>query len=178
MITDNTKEAVFKLRWFILVLMGLVIFGSYYAYDAVSPIANYIIKDMDISRAQYGLLFSLYSAPNIIMVLLGGIFLDIIGIRKAGTLYAALCVIGVFITASGYTFMIMLLGRLIYGLGSESLIITMDKILSKWFKGKELAFAFGLLITIARLGTFAALILQRGYRRGAIPGIWLSGFRQ
>jgi nitrate/nitrite transporter NarK len=32
----------------------------------------------------------------------------------------------------------------------------MDKILSKWFKGKELAFAFGLLITIARLGTIAA----------------------
>jgi nitrate/nitrite transporter NarK len=33
----------------------------------------------------------------------------------------------------------------------------MDKILSRWFKGKELGFAFGLLITIARLGTFAAL---------------------
>lgn len=153
---EKTKETVLKLRWLVLVLMGLVIFGSYYAYDAVSPIANYIIKGMGISRAQYGLLFSLYSLPNVIMVLLGGILLDIIGIRKAGTLFAALCAIGVFITASGSTFMIMLLGRLVYGLGSESLIITMDKILSRWFKGKELAFAFGLLITIARLGTIAA----------------------
>ncbi len=111
---------------------------------------------MDISSAQFGLFFSVYSLPNIIMVLLGGIFLDIIGIRKAGTIFAALCAIGVFITASGSTFLIMLLGRFIYGLGSESLIITMDKILSRWFKGKELAFAFGLLITIARLGTIAA----------------------
>jgi len=154
--TEKTKETVLKLRWLILVLMGLVIFGSYYAYDAVSPVADYIMKGMGISSAQFGLLFSVYSLPNIIMVLLGGIFLDIIGIRKAGTIFAALCVIGVIITASGSTFLIVLLGRFIYGLGSESLIVTMDKILSKWFKGKELAFAFGLLITIARLGTIAA----------------------
>lgn len=153
---EKTKETVLKLRWLILVLMGLVIFGSYFAYDAVSPVADFIMKGMNISSAQFGLLFSVYSLPNIIMVLLGGIFLDIIGIRKAGTIFAALCVIGVIITAAGSTFLIMLLGRFIYGLGSESLIVTMDKILSKWFKGKELAFAFGLLITIARLGTIAA----------------------
>jgi MFS family permease len=153
---EKKKEAVLKLRWLILVLMGLALFGSYYAYDAISPVADFIIKGMDISSAQFGLFFSVYSLPNIIMVLLGGIFLDIIGIRKAGTIFVALCVIGVFITASGSTFLIMLLGRFIYGLGSESLIVTADKILSRWFKGKELAFAFGLLITVARLGTIAA----------------------
>jgi len=153
---EKTKETVVKLRWLILVLMGLVIFGSYYAYDAISPVADFIMKGMGISNAQFGLFFSVYSLPNIIMVLLGGIFLDIIGVRKAGTIFAALCAIGVIITASSSTFLIMLLGRFIYGLGSESLIITMDKILSRWFKGKELAFAFGLLITIARLGTIAA----------------------
>ena len=153
---EKTKETVLKLRWLILVLMGLVIFGSYFAYDAVSPVADYIMKGMSISSAQFGLLFSVYSLPNIIMVLLGGILLDIIGIRKAGAIFAALCTIGVFISASGSTFLIVLLGRFIYGLGAESLIVTMDKILSKWFKGKELAFAFGLLITIARLGTIAA----------------------
>jgi len=154
---EETKEKVLKLRWLIMVLMGLVIFGSYYAYDAVSPIADYIIKGMGLSRAQYGLLFSYYSLPNFIMVLLGGIFLDKIGIRKAGALFAALCALGVFVTAAGFTFQMMLWGRFIYGLGSESLIITMDKILSKWFKGKELSLAFGLNLTIARLGTFVAL---------------------
>ncbi len=154
---EKTKEAVLRLRWLVLVLMGLVIFGSYYAYDAVTPIADYIMQGMEMNSAQYGLLFSLYSLPNIIMVLLGGILLDIIGIRKAGIIYAALCAFGVVITASGSSILIMLAGRFIYGLGSESLIITMDKILSRWFKGKELAFAFGLLITIARLGTVAAL---------------------
>jgi MFS family permease len=164
------RERVFKLRWIVLFIMGLVIFGSYYAYDAISPIADFIIKGLKISRAQYGLFFSLYSLPNLIMVLLGGILLDIIGIRKAGILFAALCTAGVFLTAIGPTFLVMLAGRFLYGLGSESLIITMDKIISKWFKGKELSLAFGLNITIARLGTFAAL--NSAARIQAWSGSW------
>ena len=35
----------------------------------------------------------------------------------------------------------MLLGRLVYGLGGESLNIAISSILSIWFRGKEIAFA-------------------------------------
>lgn len=167
---DRIRVAVEKLRWLVLVLMGLVIFGAYYAYDAVSPIADFIIKGMNITRAQYGLLFSFYYLPNFVMVLVGGILLDRVGIRKAGTLFAALCAAGVFLTAASKAFSLMLVGRLIYGLGSESLIITQNKVLSKWFKGKELALAFGLNLTVARLGTFAAL--NTAARIQAWSGSW------
>jgi len=169
-VKEETREAVLSLRWLVLLIMGLVIFGSYYAYDAVSPIADYIIKGMGISRAQYGLLFSYYSLPNFIMVLVGGIFLDKTGIRRAGILFAALCAIGVFMTAASSTFQIMLWGRFIYGIGSESLIITQNKIISKWFKRKELALAFALNVTVARLGTFAAL--NTAARVQAWSGSW------
>jgi MFS family permease len=154
---EDTKETVYRLRWFVLVIMGLVIFGVYYAYDALSPIADFIMKGINISRAQYGLLFSFYYVPNIVMVLIGGILLDRIGIRKAGTLFAALCAAGVFLTAATKIFPVMLLGRLLYGLGAESLIITQNKVMAKWFKGREMALAFGLNLMVARLGTFAAL---------------------
>jgi MFS family permease len=155
--TEETRETVVRLRWFILLIMGLVIFGVYYAYDALSPIADFIMKGINISRAQYGLLFSFYYLPNFIMVLVGGILLDRIGIRRAGTLFAALCAIGVLLTAATKIFPVMLIGRLVYGLGAESLIITQNKVLAKWFKGKEMALAFGLNLMVARLGTFAAL---------------------
>ncbi len=156
---EETEETVLKLRWLVMVLMGFVIFGLYYAYDSVVPIADVIIKELNITRAQYGLLFSYYSLPNLIMVLLGGILLDKIGIRKAGTLFAAVSAAGVLITAIGSTFPLMLWGRLLYGIGAESLCITEIKVLSKWFRGKELAFAFGLNITLVRLGNFASLNL-------------------
>ena len=168
--TEETRETVVRLRWFVLLIMGLVIFGVYYAYDALSPIADFIMKGIDISRAQYGLLFSFYYLPNFIMVLVGGILLDRIGIRKAGTLFAALCAVGVFLTAATKIFPVMLIGRLVYGLGAESLIITQNKVLAKWFKGREMALAFGLNLMVARLGTFAAL--NSAARIQAWSGSW------
>lgn len=169
---EYKEKAMIRLRWLVLVLMGLVIFGAYYAYDAVSPIADFIMRDMNLSRAQYGLLFSFYYLPNFIMVLIGGILLDRIGIRRAGGIFVSLCTLGVLITAffSGLSFPFMLLGRLIYGLGSESLIITQNKVLAKWFRGKELALAFGLNLMVARLGTFAAL--NSAARIQALSGSW------
>ncbi len=166
----QTEEVNLKLRWFVLIIMGIVVFGAYYAFDAISPIASYIIDGMGITRAQYGLLFSYYSMPNLVMVLLGGILLDKVGIRRAGTLFAALCAIGVFLTASGPSFFLMLMGRFIFGLGAESLLITKTKILSKWFKGKELALGFALALSVARLGTIAAH--NSSARIQAMSGSW------
>ena len=51
----------------------------------------------------------------------------------------------------------MAAGRLVFGLGAESLIVAVTTAIAKWFKGKELSFAFGINLTIARLGSFAAL---------------------
>jgi MFS family permease len=47
----------------------------------------------------------------------------------------------------------MLIGRIVYGFGGESLGVANSTILSKWFVGKELALAFGLNLSVARLGT-------------------------
>jgi nitrate/nitrite transporter NarK len=51
----------------------------------------------------------------------------------------------------------MLAGRFFYGLGAETSIVVVSKILVKWFKGKDLALAFGLKVGFGRLGTFLAL---------------------
>ena len=51
----------------------------------------------------------------------------------------------------------MALGRLIFGMGAESLNVAVTAALARWFKGKELSFAFGINLTICRLGSFAAL---------------------
>jgi predicted MFS family arabinose efflux permease len=42
-------------------------------------------------------------------------------------------------------------------MGAESLIVGVTAALARWFKGKELSFAFGINLTICRLGSFAAL---------------------
>jgi MFS family permease len=47
-------------------------------------------------------------------------------------------------------------GRFIFGAGSEPLIIAQSAILARWFKNKELAFSFGVTLTVSRLGTLFA----------------------
>ena len=50
----------------------------------------------------------------------------------------------------------MIAGRTVLGLGAESMIVAVTTALAKWFKGKELSFAFGINLTIARLASVAA----------------------
>jgi MFS family permease len=68
-----------------------------------------------------------------------------------------LCFLGAAITAATGTLAIMASGRLVFGIGAESLIVAVTTALAKWFKGKELSFAFGANLTIARLGSYLAL---------------------
>jgi len=147
-------------RWFILLAVSLVMFGSYYIYDSLSPINDYIQRSMNLDNARFGLLFSFYALPNLLFLLvIAGFLLDRLGIRKAGTFYVFLILFGSLITSlgAGKSFIVMLIGRIIFGFGSEATLLVTNKVIARWFKGKELGFAYGLNITVMRLGTILAL---------------------
>jgi len=146
-----------SLRWIVLVVISLAMFGNYYAYDAISPVADLLRDQLSFSDRQIGLLNAIYSFPNILMVLVGGIIIDRIGVRKATLLFGALCFVGTAITAATSSFPVMATGRLVFGIGAESLIVSVTVGIARWFKGRELSFAFGVNLTIARLGSYLAL---------------------
>jgi MFS family permease len=144
-------------RWAVLVLISLAMFGNYYVYDSISPLADVLKAQLGFSDANIGWLNAIYSLPNILMVLVGGIIIDRIGTRRATLLFGVLCLLGAALTAASGTLQVMAAGRLVFGLGAESLIVAVTTAIAKWFRGKELSFAFGVNLTIARLGSFAAL---------------------
>jgi predicted MFS family arabinose efflux permease len=167
----SPPEDSHRQRWPVLALMSILLYGVYFAYNSVVPLADSIIREFGISRAQYGLLFSYYSIPNFLIVLIGGILVDKVGVRKAGLLFATICGAGIFLTAASPSFRLMLAGRLLYGIGAESLLIAETKILARWFKGKELSFAFGMNVTAVRLSDISALNL------GAHLPAWTGSMR-
>jgi MFS family permease len=132
-------------------------FGNYYIYDSISPLADILNKQLGFSDSHIGLLNAIYSIPNIFMVLIGGIIIDRFGTKKSLFLFALLCLVGAGVTALRGEVATMAAGRLIFGLGAESMIVAVNSAVAKWFWGKELSFAFGLNLTLARLGSFAAL---------------------
>lgn len=144
-------------RWMVLVLISLAMFGNYYIYDSISPLADVLKAQLGFSDSNIGLLNAIYSIPNVFMVLVGGMVIDRIGTRKSTFIFALLCMLGAVITVSTGTLEVMAAGRLVFGLGAESLIVAVTTAIAKWFRGKELSFAFGVNLTIARLGSFAAL---------------------
>ena len=144
------------LRWVVLVAISLAMFGNYYVYDAIGPLADVLKSQLGFSDANIGLLQAIYSIPNIFMVLIGGVIVDRIGTRKSIFIFGTLCLVGAGITVISGMLPMMATGRLVFGLGAESLIVAVTTACAKWFRGKELSFAFGINLMIARAGTWLA----------------------
>ena len=143
-------------RWVVLFFLSLAMFGNYYFYDALSPLADILQKQLGFSDRNIGLLNSFYSIAPIATVLIGGIIIDRIGTRKATLLFGCICMVGAVLTAATGHFVIMASGRFLFGMGAESLIVSVNTALAKWFRGKELSFALAVDLLIARFGTLLA----------------------
>lgn len=144
-------------RWMVLLFISIAMFGNYYIYDSISPLADLLKAQLHYSDSNIGMLNAIYSFPNIIMVLIGGFIIDRIGTKKSALIFSLFVLTGAFITVLRGNLIMMAAGRLIFGLGAESMIVAITTVIARWFKGKELSFAFGLNLTIARLGSFLAL---------------------
>jgi MFS family permease len=143
-------------RWLVLIFASLAMFGNYYVYDCIAPIADLLTRQLGFSDSNIGLLQAIYSVPNVIMVLIGGYIVDRIGTRKALLIFGLLCFLGAGVTCLSGHLSMMATGRLIFGLGAESLIVAVTTATAKWFRGKELSFAFGINLMISRAGTLLA----------------------
>jgi len=172
-------------RWGVLVLVSCVMFMNYYFYDALSPLKDLMQSELGFTSADYGFFTSAYSIPNVflLMAVIGGIICDRIGIRITGFVFCLLMVLGGAVTAYGasptfleggfgFEFMssflprfspalkMTSLGFFIFGLGAETSVVVISKIIVKWFKGYQLALALGLNLAFGRLGAALALILS------------------
>src|SRR5258708_30592459 len=143
-------------RWTVLVFISVAMGGNYYIYDSINPLERTFIDHLGFSATQFGWLNASYSVAAVATLLLGGIIIDRIGTKKALTSFAILCLLGALLTAARGTPAVMIDGRTVLGLGAESMIVAVSTAVAKWFKGKELSFAFGINLTIARLASVAA----------------------
>ena len=143
-------------RWSVLVAISVAMFGNYYVYDSIAPVADSLQKLLGYTDTQIGTLNAIYSLPNIIVVLIGGVIVDRFGTRLSTLFFAIICSIGAIITASSPSFPVMAAGRLVFGLGAESMIVAITVAIGQWFVGRQLGFAFGVNLSIARAGSYSA----------------------
>ena len=86
-------------RWAVLVAISVAMFGNYYVYDSIAPVADLLQKLLGYSDTQIGTLNAIYSLPNIVVVLIGGVIVDRFGTRLSTLIFAIICSIGAVVTA-------------------------------------------------------------------------------
>jgi len=143
-------------RWLVLIFVSLAMAGNYYIYDSINALERIFIDHLGFSATQFGWLNASYSVAAVATLLVGGVIIDRIGTKRAILGFALVCLLGAGITAARGSAVTMIVGRSVLGLGAESMIVAVTTALAKWFKGKELSFAFGINLTIARLASVAA----------------------
>jgi MFS family permease len=143
-------------RWLVLAFVSLAMFGNYYSFDALNPVGPLLESQLGFTQAQIGLLDSSYNVAALLVLLAGGVFIDRFGAKRAIVLFGAISVVGAAVIAGVPSHRTMAAGRFIMGIGAEPLIVAATAILGRWFKGKELGFAMGVNLMIARFGSVAA----------------------
>ena len=153
---DSATQPPPMYRWVVLIVISMAMFANYYVYDSIAPIADILKSDLGFTDANIGTLYSVYSIAAVIVLLLGGVIIDKYGTVKSTIFFAAICTFAGILNAVSSDFTVMLVARFLLGIGSEPLIVAITTALAKWFKGKELSFAFGINLTIARMGSVSA----------------------
>ena len=165
-------------RWTALAVVAFTMLCGYYLTDVMAPLKGLLEGQLHWNSSEFGFFTSAYGWFNVflLMLIVGGIILDKMGVRFTGLMSAAIMVAGTALKywaisthmLDGHTWHIFFwdanaqvmmagIGFAIFGVGVETAGITVSKIIVKWFKGKELALAMGLEMATARLGTALAL---------------------
>jgi MFS family permease len=136
--------------------------GDFYCYD--NPAALYKQLKSKFSstmtpsqyETNFQLLYTAYALPNVILPFFGGYLVDRFGTRSTLLVFSAILAVAQCVFALGCSidsFTVMLLGRVLFGLGGECLTVAQNVILTEWYKGRELAFSFGISLSFCRGGS-------------------------
>ncbi len=120
-----------KARWVILLLASVMSLGNYYCIDLPQSLQTVLIQGrMGLSYKEYNLLFTIYSLPNVLMSILGGILIDRIGTRLVLLFFISLLWLSHVVVLAGFyleLFWLVLLGRFVilhYNSHSPTLLLT------------------------------------------------------
>lgn len=160
--SNNEYGSQLVARWMLLVCISLVTMGIMYSNDTLPAIAPFIFDAFEdlYSKEEfeyyYNTLCSLVSVPNLIFPLLAGVLIDTVSLYYLSIVLISFLVLGQFVLTLGFgmkSLTTMLIGRCIFGLGSESSLIAFNSLLIRYFPDWEVALALSICLAIGRIGS-------------------------
>jgi MFS family permease len=160
----KTLRDLAPMRWFILVLVSALMFATYWFQDFYSGLKPLMESQLGMTSSQFGTMIGLTTIANMFgMIIVGGIILDKWGIRLTAIIFGSVATLGGIISALGAAdvfssdpstrLTIMIIGRIVFGVGLETTCVLVTRTVVKWFMGYELALAMAINMGIGRLGS-------------------------
>ena len=70
-----------KIRFFVLFLVSMVVFGNQYAFNNPQALELHMEEDLGIGETQFQLLYTIFAFPNIFATFFIGFLIDYLGVR-------------------------------------------------------------------------------------------------
>ncbi|WP_449463125.1 MFS transporter [Tardisphaera miroshnichenkoae] len=160
----------------LVTLIGVYMITTGFAFAVVAPILTPLSSSFKVSVATAAYISTFYFIGSLTMSMPAGLVLDRWGIRKAGVLGLALFLLGWIASFFAQSLLILLIGRLVVGMGAVALAIASAAAIQQWFKPEESAFPIGLWAASLPIGVawgevLAGIALQRyGWREDFLIG--------
>lgn len=163
-------------RWGILGLTYLAMLAYAIPYYAPAPVLPLIIEELKLWHAQAGLLMGLFALPGIAVCIPAGMLADRYGVKPVAVLSALVIALGSVIVALGYSFPVIVIGRILTGAGALTMSVVATKSVAQWFVRHELGIAMGIFNTGVPAGIILAFngLGALGYTFGWHTSVWVS----
>lgn len=143
-------------KYFIISVMLLMYFLSYFFRVATAVIAPDLVKNFSINPSELGLLSSFYFYTFAVAQFFIGPLLDKKGPRKVGFGFGIIAASGAIIFAIAPSYNLSILGRALTGLGVSVAYMGTLKMISIWFKPNEFATMSSISMAVGNLGALLA----------------------
>lgn len=167
----EARETQTRHRWLVLAVSLFVFVAYAFAFQLAPPLIRSIKEEFNVpTDAQAALTMSVVLIPGIFLSLPAGLWIGRYGIRRVGALSLFGVVLGCLVSALADSFVMMLVGRLILGIGGSFVLTVTPAVIAQWFSKQDLGKAMGIfsvnmpLATIIALPTAGALQQLYGWR--------------
>jgi MFS family permease len=164
-----------KNRWCALALIFIAFFQFPFNWFSVVPAFGGIANELHITFTQVGMIAGMFIAGYGIAHIPSGWFAERYGMKAAMIFGVVVETIGTAVTASAANYEIILVGRVLCGIGASMTMGSAVGLVAAWFRGKELATANGIIqgvgFTVAAaagLYGWSLIIELLGWRQGLL----------
>lgn len=155
--SKETKKRMMVHRTVSFAIIALACCFVQFHRNTTGVIKGDLTEAFAMSATSFGTLSAVYFYPYMLVQLPIGVLLDMFGTRKTVSLGCLIAAAGSLIFGNAQSFGIACLGRALIGIGVSAPVVSMQKLISSWFRENRQASAFS---TSSMIGYCGALLAQ------------------